>query len=103
MNRDERLVVQVTFRAQEFPIFFRELRDMTANKQRASLMARLAYFGWLLERNGVQLGASPTAGPTADGTAQLVEIGDAPPIGEWLSDLGGSDGIEEPGVGTPAT
>lgn len=102
MNRDERLVVQVTIRAQEFPSFFRELRDMTANKQRASLMARLAYFGWLLERNGVSANAAaPT--PAAPTGGQLIELQDSRPIDDWLGDLGGGDELDEQADGTPAT
>ena len=75
---------------------------MTANKQRASVLARLAYFGWLLERNGVQLGASPAAQPVQR-DVQLVEVGEARPIGDWLSDLGGGDELDEQADGAPAT
>jgi hypothetical protein len=57
----------------------------------------------LLERNGVQLSAVPTAAQTGNGTGQLVKISDAPGIGEWLSDLGGSDELHEQADGTPAT
>jgi hypothetical protein len=101
MAKEDKLVMQVTIRAQEFPSFYRELRQMTANKQRANVLARLAYFGWLLERNGVMPNVSRPAAPTQPG-AQLVELEEARPIDDWLGDLGGGDELGEQADGTSA-
>lgn len=102
MERNDKLVIQVTIRAQEYPTFFRELSAMTAHKQRANVLARMAYFGWLLERNGLQMGVMMRTQEVTPGTGQLVEFSNAPRIGDWLSDLGGSDEPEEQADGTPA-
>ncbi len=102
-TKDEKLVMRVTIRAQEYPDFFRELGSMTAHKQRVNVMTRLAYFGWLLERNGLRVGAATPSTASAQQTEQLVELTDAPRVGDWLSDLGGGDEPEEQADGTPAT
>lgn len=94
MASDEHLRIQVTIRKQEFPGLYQSLIAMTAKKQRANVLARQAYFGWLLEKNGVQLGGTSAPAPTP-ASGQLVEIGNETPISEWLGDLGGSDEVEE--------
>ncbi len=101
-TKDEKLVMRVTIRAQEYPDFFRELGSMTAHKQRVNVMTRLAYFGWLLERNGLRIGAATPNTVSGHQTEKLVELTDAPLVGDWLSDLGGSDEPEEQADGTPA-
>ncbi len=102
-TKDEKLVMRVTIRAQEFPDFFRELGAMTAHKQRVNVMTRLAYFGWLLERNGLRIGAATPNNESAHQNEKLVELTDAPLVGDWLSDLGGSDEPEEHADGSTAT
>jgi hypothetical protein len=94
MAKEDKLVMQVTIGAQEFPSFYRELRDMRSGRQRANKLACLAYFGWLLERNELKLDVSRPAAP-GQGDGQLVRLEEARPIDDWLSDLGGGDELDE--------
>lgn len=102
MAHDDKLVMQVTIRAQEFPAFYRELRDMTANKQRANVFVRLAYFGWLLERNGVTANVSRPAAAAPSPAGQMVGLQESRSVNDWLVDLVGGDGPDEEQDGTAA-
>lgn len=102
MAGGDKLVMQVTIHAEEYPLLFSELRSMSAHKRRASVFTRLAYLGWLFERSGSQLSPAPakaSLGLLPSNPAPKSAAASAVPVGarisDWLDDLAGEgDGSE---------
>jgi hypothetical protein len=83
MSKTNKLVMQVTLDAQEFPGLFSDLSGMRDGRRRASKLLRMAYFGWLVEQGRLAATASGVgSAPAQDRPASPSRVGC--PISEFV-------------------